>query len=68
KDTSFVMQLSAPTNDSIHYTPPYPNNNISQTYFLNPTYYNQAAQGRVRLGGGTHSRFRMRLRIVYSKI
>lgn len=68
KDTSFVMRLSAPTNDSIHYTPPYPNNNISQTYFLNPTYYNQASQGRVRLGGGTHSRFRMRLRIVYSKI
>lgn len=24
KDTSFVMQLSAPTNDSIHYTPPIP--------------------------------------------
>lgn len=68
KDTSFVMRLSAPTNDSIHYTPAYPNNNISQTYFLNPNYGNEAAQGRIRLGGGTHSRFRMRLRIVYSKI
>jgi hypothetical protein len=68
KDTSFILRLSAPSNDSIHYTPAYPNNNISQTYYLNPGYGNEAGQGRIRLGGGTHSRFRMRLRIVYSKI
>jgi hypothetical protein len=68
KDTSFVMRLTAPNNDSINYTPAYPNNYLSQMYYLSPSYYNEAGRGRVRLGGGTHSRFRMRLRIVYSRI
>ena len=68
KDTSFTMRLSAPANDSLHYTPPYPGNTVSQTYFLNPAVGNDTGDGRVRLGGGTHSRFRMRLRIIFSRI
>lgn len=68
KDTSFTMRLSAPSNDSLNYFPPFPNNFVSQMYYLSPTQSNELANGRVRLGGGTHSRFRMRLRIVYSRI
>ena len=68
KDTSFTMRLTAPTNDSIRYTPSYPNNFISQVYYLNPAIGNLVGNGRIRLGGGSHTRFRMRLRIVYSKI
>jgi len=68
KDSSFTMRLSAPVNDSIRYTPPYPGNIISQTFFLAPTNGNDPADGRIRLGGGTHSRFRMRLRIIFSRI
>jgi hypothetical protein len=68
KDTSFNMILTAPSNDSLYYTSPYPNELIQQLYYLTPTYGNDIANGRVRLGGGSHTRFRMRLRIVYSKI
>lgn len=68
KDTAFTMRLSSPANDSLRYTPPYPSNNFSQTYYLNPAVGNDAGDGRVRLGGGTHSRFRMRLRIIFSRI
>lgn len=68
KDTSFTLRLSAPVNDSLRYTPPYPGNTSSQLYYLDPSITNDPADGRVRLGGGTHSRFRMRLRIIYSRI
>lgn len=68
KDTSFTLRLTAPTNDSINYTPAYPNNYVSQMFYLSPTYGNFVGKGRVRLGGGSHTRFRMRLRIVYSRI
>lgn len=68
KDTSFTLRLSAPSNDSLNYHPPYPNNFVSQMYYLSPAQSNELANGRVRLGGGSHSRFRMRLRIVYSRI
>ncbi len=68
KDSSFVLRLSAPANDSISYIAPYPNLTAAQTYYLTPSIGNNVADGRIRLGGGTHSRFRMRLRIVYSKI
>ncbi len=68
KDTSFIMRLSAPSNDSLRYSPAYPNNFFSQVYYLNPTVGNLVGNGRVRLGGGSHTRFRMRLRIVYSKL
>lgn len=68
KDTSFVLRLSAPSNDSLRYSPPFPNIGFSQVYYLNPSIGNVVGNGRIRLGGGTHSRFRMRLRIVYSRI
>lgn len=68
KDTSFTLRLSAPSNDSLNFTPPYPNNIVSQMYYLNAGVGNEVANGRVRLGGGTHSRFRMRLRLVYSRL
>jgi len=68
KDSSFTLRLSAPSNDSLNYFPPFPNNFVSQMYYLSPAQGNELANGRVRLGGGSHSRFRMRLRIVYSRI
>jgi hypothetical protein len=68
KDTSFILRLSAPSNDSLRYSPGYPIVGFSQVYYLNPSIGNVVGNGRVRLGGGTHSRFRMRLRIVYSRI
>ncbi len=68
KDTSFTLRLSVPVNDSIRYTPPYPGNLSTQTYLITPSNSNDAADGRVRLGGGTHSRFRMRLRVIFSRL
>jgi hypothetical protein len=68
KDSSFILRLSAPANDSIRYTPPYPFNTTSQILYLSPSIGNDVADGRVRLGGGTHSRFRMRLRVIFSRI
>jgi hypothetical protein len=67
KDTSFTMRLSAPANDSFRYTAPYPAIH-SRRHYLNPSVGNDTGTGRVRLGGGTHSRFRMRLRIIFSRI
>jgi hypothetical protein len=37
-------------------------------YYLSPQDGNDVGNGRVRLGGGTHTRFRMRLRIIFSRI
>lgn len=67
-DTSFNLILTAPSNDSLYYSAAYPNTSTKQNYFMTPNYANNAGNGRVRLGGGTNVRFRMRLRIVYSKI
>lgn len=68
KDSSFTLRLSAPSNDSLHYTPPYPGNAYSQTYYMGPSGTNDVGDGRIRLGGGSHTRFRMRLRIIFSRI
>ncbi len=68
KDTSFTLRLSAPVNDSLRYTPPYPANTVQSVYYITPSIGNEPGDGRVRLGGGTHSRFRMRLRIIFSRI
>ena len=68
KDTIFELRLFAPVNDSIKYVPPYPNNLQSGIDYLNSSLGNQPAIGRVRLGGGKHSRFRMRLRVYYSDL
>lgn len=69
KDSSYILRLSAPANDSLKYTPPYPfQSSASTMLYLSPAVANNIATGRVRLGGGTNTRVRMRLRIIYSKI
>lgn len=68
KDTSFTLHLSAPANGSIYYRHPYPNIGPLSVVNLTPTIGNDTGDGRIRLGGGTHSRFRMRVRIVFSRI
>lgn len=71
KDSSYTLRLSAPSNDSLLYTPPYPASNISSRFYVIPSGANNVADGRVRLGGGGMQKvnqLRMRLRIVYSKI
>jgi hypothetical protein len=68
KDSVYTLRLSAPTNDSILYKEPYPQVAAVQVYYLSPQDGNDIGNGRVRLGGGTHTRFRMRLRIIFSRI
>jgi hypothetical protein len=71
KDTSFTLRLSAPSNDSLIYSPPYLTGATFRTFYVTPTYSNNVAIGRVVLGGGgMHKKnpVRMRLRIIYSKI
>lgn len=71
KDSSYTLRLSAPSNDSLRYTQPYPSTIAGSTFYVTPTYANNIADGRVRLGGGGMSKqnqLRMRLRILYSKI
>lgn len=69
KDSSYTLRLSAPVNDSLKYTPPHPFQSSGSTMlYLSPAVANNIAAGRVRLGGGTNTRVKMRLRIIYSKI
>jgi hypothetical protein len=68
KDTIFDLRLFAPVNDSIKYVPAYPNNLQAGTDYLTSSLGNQAAMGRVRLGGGKHSKFKMRLHVYYSDL
>jgi len=68
KEPSYDLRLYAPSNDSLSYSLPYPNNTSRTTVFLNAGVGNEPCVGRVRLGGGTHSRYRMRLRVIYSKL
>jgi hypothetical protein len=68
KDSTFDFRISAPVNDSIRYIPPYPNNTIAGVEYITSSTSNQPAIGRVRLGGGRHSRFKMRIRIYYSDL
>ncbi len=68
KDSLFDFRLYAPVNDSIKFVQPYPFNKIQATDFLTTALGNQPAIGRVRLGGGSHSKFRMRLRIFYTNL
>jgi hypothetical protein len=71
KDSSYTLRLSAPSNDSLFYTAPYPaaGSGISKMLYLSPATANVTAFGRVRLAGGNKSNpLRMRLRIIYSKI
>jgi hypothetical protein len=68
KDSLFDFRLYAPVNDSIKFVQPYPFNKIQSTEYLTSSLGNQPAIGRVRLGGGSHSKFRMRLRVYYTNI
>jgi hypothetical protein len=69
KDSSYTLRLSAPVNDSLKYTAPYPFQSSPATMlYISPEVANPIAIGRVRLGGGTNTRVRMRLRIIYSRI
>ena len=68
KDSTFDLRIMAPVNDSIRYVPPYPNNLSGGTDYLTSTTANQPAIGRVRLGGGKHSKFKMRLHVYYSDL
>ncbi len=71
KDSSYTLRLSAPSNDSVRYTAPYPQPITASTFFVVPSIANNLADGRVRLGGGglpRENQLRMRLRIVYSKL
>lgn len=67
-DSLFDFRLFAPVNDSIKFVQPYPYNKIITTDYLTTALGNQAANGRVRLGGGSHSKFKMRLRIYYTDL
>lgn len=68
-DSVFDFRILAPVNDSIRFVPPRPYNTSSAVNYLSASSAgNQPAMGRVRLGGGTHSKFRMRLRIYYSDL
>lgn len=68
KDSIFDLRIMAPVNDSIRYVPAYPYNITAGTDYLTSTLGNQPAMGRVRLGGGSHSKFRMRLHVYYSNL
>lgn len=68
KDSVFDLRLFAPVNDSLKYVPPYPYNLTGGTDYLSRAVANQTAIGRVRLGGGSHSKFKMRLRVYYSDL
>lgn len=72
KDSVFTLRLSAPTNDSLFYTSPYPSNIFGGIHYILPSVANNAAVGQVVLGGGgagaATAPYRMRLRIIYSKL
>ena len=70
KEAVYPLRILAPSNDSLKYRLPYPNSAIAITSFIAPSNSNRMAEGRVRLGGGsnTNSRIRMRVRIIFSRL
>ena len=64
-DKAFNMVLFAPFNESIYIT-----ETSTFTVFTGTTAgpINYPAIGRIRLGGGNHTRHRMKLHIVYTEI
>ncbi|TRZ76485.1 MAG: DUF4270 family protein [Chitinophagaceae bacterium] len=68
-DSLFDFRIIAPVNDSISLVPPYPYNKQAPIPdYLTTAIGNQAATGRVVLGGGSRTKFRMRLHIYYSDL
>lgn len=68
KEKVYDLRMYAPVNDSISYQDPYPRTFGFNTFYFDPSITNLPAFGRIRVGGGTHTRYRMRIRIIYSKI
>jgi hypothetical protein len=68
KDSVFDLRIIAPVNEAIKYVPGYPNNLSSGVDYLTSSMGNQPGLGRVRLGGGKHSKNKMRLRVYYSDL
>jgi hypothetical protein len=68
KDSVFDLRIIAPVNETIKYVPGYPNNLSSGVDYLTSSMGNQPGLGRVRLGGGKHSKYKMRLRVYYSDL
>ena len=68
KDSIFDLRLIAPVNDSLKYVPPYPYNLTGGVDHISSYFANNPAIGRVRLGGGSHSKFKMRLHVYYSDL
>ncbi len=70
REPNYMLQLSAPSNDTIRYKDPYPST-IFNTFYIVPGSSNVIANGRVQLGGGgiaANKPYRMRLRIIYSRL
>ncbi|MEY4052595.1 MAG: hypothetical protein RIR64_1580 [Bacteroidota bacterium] len=68
-DSLFDFRIIAPVNDSITLVPPYPYNKQAPSQdYLTTAIGNQAATGRVVLGGGNRTKFKMRLHIYYSDL
>jgi len=69
KDSLFDFRIIAPVNDSLTLVPPYPYNKEAPSQdYLTTAIGNQAATGRVVLGGGSRKKFRMRVRIYYTDL
>jgi len=68
KDTIFDLRLIAPVNEVVKFVPQYPYNLTSGNDYISSFFANNTAIVRVRLGGGSHSKFRMRLKVYYSDL
>lgn len=68
-DSSYVMRLTAPSNDSLFYNPPYPIVTTASPAYIAPGNANIIGNGRVRIfGGSAQLPKRMRLRLIYSEL
>ena len=63
QEKNLDLYLYAPFNESVSFS-----ETVSTPLAINSSAFNQLASGRVRLGGGTHTKQALRLRIVYSNL
>jgi len=71
KDSSYTLRLSAPSNDVLMYTNPYPSVPAPTPFYVVPSAANNVGDGRARLGGGgmhNSNPLRMRVHIIYSRL
>ncbi|MCX8481573.1 MAG: DUF4270 family protein, partial [Sediminibacterium sp.] len=66
KDSLYAFRMVAPGNFSLNYRTI--QNGTEYPILIKPTDANIHANGRVRLGGGKHSKYKMKVRVVYSNI